>query len=74
MYDDNTNTTSYIDEIPIILLYLSAFGLSELFVRVYLNNQPFVEFIYHICLLILFYFAHITIKTYKQNRSAFELY
>ena len=61
------DTTSHLDEIPNVFLYLATFGLSEMFVRRYLNNQPMIEFIYHICLLLLFYFTYITLKTYKQN-------
>ena len=57
----------WIDEIPNTLLYIATYGLSEMLVRTYMHDRPRIEILYHIGLLLLYYYAHVTLKYYKQT-------
>ncbi len=64
----------WLDEIPNVLLYISTYGLSEMLVREYMRKRPIVEILYHVFLLVLYYFAHITLRNYKETNPGYTGY
>jgi len=57
----------WLDELPNTLLYIATYGLSEMLVRTYMHTRPRIEILYHIILLVLYYYAHVALKYYKQH-------
>jgi hypothetical protein len=64
----------WLDELPNVLLYISTYGLSEMFVRKYMRKRPIVEILYHVFLIVLYYFAHITLRNYKKKNPSYTGY
>ena len=67
MYN-NLPDIPWLDELPNVLLYISTYGLSEMFVRKYLHQRsPIYEISYHLILLMFYYIAHIALQNYKLS-------
>ena len=64
----------WLDETPNVLLYIATYGLSEMLVREYMRKRPIVEILYHVFLLVLYYFAHITLRNYKEKNPGYTGY
>lgn len=64
----------WLDELPNALLYISTYGMSEMLVRRYMRKRPVVELVYHLFLLVLYYFAHLTLRHYKKNNPNYTGY
>lgn len=64
----------WLDELPNVLLYISTYGLSEMFVRKYMRKRPIVEILYHVFLIVLYYFAHIYLRKYKETNPGYTGY
>ena len=59
----------WLDELPNTLLYIATYGLSEMLVRTYMRHRPIVEIIYHLLLLVLYYYAHLAMNYYKEQND-----
>ena len=64
----------WLDELPNVLLYISTYGLSEMLVRKYMRERPIVEIVYHLFLLVLYYFAHLALRKYKERNPQYTGY
>jgi hypothetical protein len=64
----------WLDELPNVLLYISTYGISEMIVRKFMRKKPIIELIYHLLLLVLYYFAHLSLRTYKTKNPTYTGY
>lgn len=64
----------WLDELPNALLYISTYGMSEMLVRRYMRKRPVVELVYHLFLLVLYYFAHLILRYYKEKNPNYTGY
>jgi hypothetical protein len=64
----------WLDELPNVLLYISTYGISEMIVRKFMRKKPIIELIYHLLLLVLYYFAHLSLRNYKTKNPTYTGY